>query len=304
MLSLRKVFLILCLLGTLPAYAGVKITTESQDHADDSKTSGVVLIDGDMVRVDMDTEVGQAIIYDLKKKEVTIINHQEKSWTKLTKKQIDESRALIKKQMENIMEQQKAVLQSLPPEQREKVEAQMKEIAGSTRVIEIKYIKSDKKGKWQKQECQIYDGMIDGVKVEELCTVVPKKLKCSLVEIEKLKQISTDFAINDYQEGGSAWNNIKDIGVPVIQKSIENGKVIYTNTLVTFENIKVPVDKFKIPDNYKEIQMPALNNIPPPQTKTETPVKKQKEEKAEPEKKKKEEVEPKKQETESKKKEK
>lgn len=302
MLSLRKIFLTLFLLGTLPVYSGVKITTESHDHTNKSKTSGVVLIDGDMVRVDMDTEGGQAIIYDLQKKVVTIINHQEKSWVRLTKKQIDESRALIKKQMENIMEQQEAVLQNLPPEQREKVRAQMKEIAGSAEVVKVQYKKSDKKGKWRKKECQIYDGMIDGTKVEELCTVAPEKLKCSLVEIEKLKQVSTDFAIDNQQEGVSAWNNIKEIGVPVIHKSIENGKVSYTNILITFENKKIPVEKFKIPDNYKEVKMPSLNNMPPPQTETKPPATKEKEK---PQQKKKESAEPvKKEETKPKKKEK
>jgi len=256
-------FFFLLLFTTINCYAGVKIVTESVDHSDNLKTSGVILIDGDKVRVDIDLEGGQTIIYDLAKKEVVIVNHQEKTWIKLTKKQIDESRALIKKQMEAIMQQQEALLQSLPPEQREMVAAQMKEIAGSTKAVEVKYQKTSKLGKWNNMDCQIYDGMVDNKKVEELCTVVPKKIQCSIVEIERLKQISTDFAVNDYQDGVSAWNNIKELGVPVIQKSIENGKIAITNTLVSFEKTKVSVDKFKVPEGYKEITMPTMEKTPP-----------------------------------------
>jgi hypothetical protein len=274
MLNLKKIFFVMVLFSITNLYAGVKITTESFDHVNETKASGVVLIDGDKVRVDMDSEGGQSIIYDLEKKEVTIINHDERSWIKLTKKQIDDSKAQIKKQMEMIMEQQKAVLQSLPPEQREMVEKQMKEITGETRPAEIKYIKAEKKGKWNNQECEIYDGMADNKKVEELCTVTPKKLKCSIVELDRLKQISTDFAINEAQEGVSAWNNIAEIGVPVIQKSVDNGKILFTNKLVSFQNMKVPLEKFRVPAEYKEIQMPMLNNAAPEKKETPPPPKK------------------------------
>jgi hypothetical protein len=268
-------FLTAFFVSTLSLSGGVKILTESLDHSDGSKATGTVLIDGDMVRVDMEEDGGQAIVYDLGKKVITIINHQEKSWIKLTKKQIDDSRAQIKKQMKTIIEQQKALLDSLPPDQREMVEAQMKEITGQTKEIEIKYVKTDRTGKWNDQKCTIYDGIAGNKKVEELCTVVPKKINCSLVEIERLKQISTDFAVNDYQDGVAAWNNIKEIGIPVIQKSIENGKVVYTNTLVLFEKTKIPVDKFKIPADYKEIKMPSINNSQVKEKKDPAPPKKE-----------------------------
>ncbi len=264
MCFLKIFFFSLLFILTFQLAGGVKILTESINHSDGGKkASGTVFIEGNMVRVDLEGESGQSIIYNLDKMDITIINHPEKSWIKITKKQIDDSRAQIKKQMEMIMEQQKAVLEGLSPEQRAAVEAQMKEITGQTDALRVKYTKTDRKGKWNKQECTIYDGMAGNRKVEEICTVPPDKLNCSTDEIEKLKQISTDFAVNDYQDGSAAWHSIKETGIPVIQKSIDNGKTIFTNTLISFQNKKISADKFKVPAEYKEVKMPTMEKTPP-----------------------------------------
>lgn len=287
-MNLKKLIFLMTILLSFYIYGegekGIKIITESVDHINNQKASGVLLIAGEKIRVDTDDEGDQSIIYDLEKKEVTIINHKEKSWIKLTKKQIDDSKAQIKAHMDMIIEQQKAALQGLSEEQRKQVEAQMKEIMGETESVPVKYIKTGKKEKWNDLPCILYDGMSGKVKTEELCTVMAKDLKCSVDELDKLRQISTDFAIND-QEGISAWNNIKELGVPVVHRAIENNKTVFTNTLVSFEKVEVPKDKFSVPSKYKEIQMPSLDKEP--EVKAPSPAPEEKKESTKPEKEKK-----------------
>lgn len=146
--------------------AGVKITTESVEHSDNVKSSGVLMIDGDVVKVETSEDAEQTVIYDLAKKEVTLISHKEKTWMKMTKKQIDDSKAHVKEQMKAAIAQQQAALAQLAPEQRAQLEAQMKMMLGNEEKIPVKYVKAGKKGKWNNSECEMYDGMRGAEKTE------------------------------------------------------------------------------------------------------------------------------------------
>jgi hypothetical protein len=246
-------------------FAGVKIVTESVDHSSNEKSSGTLMIDGDLIRVETSEDAEQAVIYDLAKKEVLWINHKEKNWMKMTKKQIDDSKEYVKRKMQEARELQKANLAQLAPEQRAQIEAQMQMMTGNENKKPVNYLKTGKKSKWGDSECEIYDGMRGDIKAEEICTVVPKKLKCSLVEIERLKQISLDYAMDENDV--SAWKDVKNMGVPVIHKIISNGKVVVTNTLVSFENTKIPIENFKVPAEYKQTSSPLDSVVPAPEKK-------------------------------------
>jgi hypothetical protein len=240
--------------------AGVKIVTESVDNSNSEKSSGTLMIDGDLIRVETSESGEQSVIYDLAKKEVILINHKEKSWMKMTKKQIDDSKAHVKEQMKAAVAQQQAALAQLAPEQRAQLEAQRQMMTGNENKKPVNYVKTGKTGKWGTGECEIYDGMRGDIKTEEICTVVPKKLKCSLVEIERLKQITLDYAMDENDV--SAWKDVKNMGVPVIHKSFLNGKVVVTNTLISFENTKIPIENFKVPADYKQTSSPLDSVVP------------------------------------------
>ncbi|MGI6395119.1 MAG: hypothetical protein ACOX2F_10415 [bacterium] len=257
MKKLKLVFVISMIFITFQLFGGVKITTESKDEVSGEKSSGTLLIDGDFVRVDTSESAEQSAIYNLAKKEVIILNHKEKTWLKMTKKQIDDSREFVKKQFKTMMEQQQAALVQLSAEQRAQLEIQMQMLLNDENKTPVKYVKKATKAKWGKGECTIYDGMRGDIKVEEICTVIPKNLKCSLVEIERLREVTLDYAIN--QNDVSAWKDVKNIGVPVIHKLFQNGKLVVTNTLISFENMKIPIESFKVPADYKETSLPAGN---------------------------------------------
>lgn len=246
-------------------FAGVKIVTESVDHSSNEKSSGTLLIDGDLIRVETSESGEQSVIYDIAKKEVILINHKDKNWMKMTKKQIDDSKDYEKKKVKEARDLQMANLAQLSPEQRAQVEAQMQMITGNENRKPVNYVKTGKTGKWGTGECEIYDGMRGDIKTEEICTVVPKKLKCSLVEIERLKQISLDYAMDENDV--SAWKDVKNMGVPVIHRSFQNGKVVVTNTLVSFENTKIPIESFKVPADYKQTSSPLDSVVPVPEKK-------------------------------------
>jgi hypothetical protein len=245
---------VLFLLSSFSLFGGVKIITESIDHESNEKNLATLLIQGDMVLMETKGEDAQTIIYDLVKKEVNIVNHKDKTWMKMTKDQIDKSREFMKKQMQTIIQQQKAALAQLPADQRAAVEAQMQVMLGDKDNIPVKYTATGKKGKWGKSECTVYDGMAGNIKVEEICTVTQDKIPCSVAELDKLKQISVDYGPKGEDE--SAWKEMKLNGIPIVIKYFQKGAVVTTNTFATFEKSDVPKEKFTIPAGYKQTPSP------------------------------------------------
>lgn len=252
-----KTFLtVLTLLSTLSLFGGVKIITESTDTSTKEKVVGTLLIDGDNIRMDPKENSEQTILYNLKNKTVTLLNHKDKTYMTMSKTEINKMKTQMKAQIKAIMEQQKAALAQLPPEQRAAVEAQMKMMAGEEDKTPVIYTKMKKTEKWNGKTCTYYKGMKGKKKVEEMCTVPAKKLKCSLVELERLVQVGNEYSMNG--EGEPSWQEFKTRGVPVKNVSYSGGKVVGTHKIVAIDKANIGIDKFKIPKGYKKTQMPAI----------------------------------------------
>jgi len=256
-LKLRVIMMATILLSAFSLLGGVKIVTESVEFSTKEKSVGTFLIDGEKVRIDPQANGDQTILYDLKTKTVTMINHKDKTYMSMTKAEIDKMKVQMKAQMKAIMEQQKAALAQLPPEQRAAVEAQMKMMSGDKEdTVPIKYAKMGKTEKWNGKTCTYYKGTKGGVKVEEMCTVPAKKLKCSLIELERLVQIGNDYSMDG--QGNPSWQDFKTRGVPVKNTSFVNGKAVGGHTIISIDKAKIGIDTFKIPKGYKKTEMPTM----------------------------------------------
>ena len=146
---LKVILVTLTLFSILSLSGGVKIVTESVSTAGKDKDVGILYIDGDKIRIEPNQNSEQTVLYDLKNKTVTMLNHKDKTYISMTKTEIDKMKVQMKAQMKAIIEQQKAALAQLPPEQRATVEAQMKMMAGDDDKTPVKY---KKMGKTEKME--------------------------------------------------------------------------------------------------------------------------------------------------------
>ena len=186
-----------------------------------------------------------------------MLNHKDKTYIQMTKAEIDKMKVQMKAKMKAIMEQQKAALAQLPPEQKAAVEAQMKMMSGQDDKTPVIYKKTGKTEKWNGQTCTYYEGTKGALKVEEMCTVPTKKLKCSLIELERLVKVGNDYSMDG--KGEPAWQEFKTRGVPVKNITYVNGKVVGTHKIVSIEKTKVGIEKFKIPKGYKKTEMPKMS---------------------------------------------
>jgi hypothetical protein len=133
----------------------------------------------------------QVVVFDSTAQVVRMINPTRKTYTELTKADIDRLSAQLAGARSSMQDQMK----NLPPEQRERIEAMMKgrgmATPGALAKTEYRKAGSDKVGKWT---CDKYDGYRGDQKVSELCTVNPAVLGVTAADFEISKQAAKFFS--------------------------------------------------------------------------------------------------------------
>jgi len=134
----------------------------------------------------------QVVVFDSAAQLVRMINPTRKTYTELTKADVDRLGA----QMAGARAQMQDQMKNLPPEQRARLEAMMKGrgmAAPGAAAAKTEYRKSgtDKVGKWT---CDKYDGYRGDQKVSELCTVNPAILGVAIADFEIAREAAKFFA--------------------------------------------------------------------------------------------------------------
>jgi uncharacterized protein DUF4412 len=127
------------------------------------------------------------VIFDGPAQVLRIINPEKKSYTEMTKADLDAMGA----QMSGMMAQMQEQMKNMPPAARAQMEAMMKKV-GSTAPTGTEYRKAgaDKVGKWA---CDKYEGYQGGQKTSELCTVDPKTLGFTTADFQVTQQLADFF---------------------------------------------------------------------------------------------------------------
>jgi hypothetical protein len=128
----------------------------------------------------------QIVIFDATAQVIRLIDPERKTYTELTKADID--------RLGGAMAQLQEQMKNLPPEQRERMDAMMRgrgSMAGAA-LAKTEYRKggTDKVGKWT---CDKYDGYRNDQKVSELCTVNPATLGVTTADFEIARQAAKFF---------------------------------------------------------------------------------------------------------------
>jgi hypothetical protein len=247
----RFVLAALCLVAwPLPAFGGVLIVEKTTYGADAPQTHQVQ-IDKSWMR--MEQSVGgekQAFIFDGTKEVVWIVSLDRKTYSEMTKADVDRMGVQMSDAMAKMQEQMK----KLPPDQRAMVEQMMKSRGmgpAVTRKTTYRKVGTDKVGRWA---CDKYEGYQDTQKIAELCTVDPSVLGFVPADFEvsrklaeffkKLVPQNSDnlFAIGTPDEQGFS-------GVPIKRVFTVAGRPTTTEmTEVTRQNF--PPSTFEVPAGF------------------------------------------------------
>jgi hypothetical protein len=131
----------------------------------------------------------QVFVFDSPAQVIRIIDAEKKTYTEMTKADVERMGTQISDAMAKLQEQMK----NMPPAQREKMEAMMKGRgmgAGAALKTEYRKTGTDKVGKWT---CDKYEGHQNNQKISELCTVDPKALGFTVADFQVTQQIAQFF---------------------------------------------------------------------------------------------------------------
>jgi uncharacterized protein DUF4412 len=198
----------------------------------------------------------QAMVFDGTEQVMRTIDDQAKTYTEMTKADLDRMSA----QMSGAMGQMQEQMKNLPPEARARMEEMMKgrgiSPAGSEPIV-YKKIGTDKVGKWT---CDKYEGTRGSEKVSEICTVSPATLGFTAADFEVTRQMAEFFAKlvpqgadQLFRIGTATANGFS--GLPVRTVSFTNGAPGATTEITDAGRQNFPDSTFAVPAGYTKREM-------------------------------------------------
>src|SRR5262249_12614026 len=192
MLAMKRLILFasgtLCLLGVSTFAAnGVVISMKATTGA--STATNQIQLDANHMRAEMAGRGGgqNTFVFDGVKQTMYIIDDGKKTYSEITKEDLD-----------RVAAQMQSAMASIPPEQRAQIEAMMRGRGGrgmpgmgARAKPTYKKTGTDKVGKWT---CDKYEGYEGEKKTSEVCTVAPSALGLAASDFEVTKQFAKFFS--------------------------------------------------------------------------------------------------------------
>ena len=218
-----------------------------------------IQIDQNRIRVETSGANGekQAFVFDGAKQVMWMINYDKKSYSEITKDDVDR----LSGQMSDAMSKMQAQMQALPPEQRARMEAMMKGrmpagMGSAVAKTEYKKTGTGQVGKWA---CDEYEGYQNGQKTVEMCTVDPKTLGLSAADFAVATELQSFFS-KLVPQGAEKMFSIGKLeeqgfsGVPVHRASF--GMSPSTTDLTDVARQSFPDSTFAVPDGFQKVASP------------------------------------------------
>jgi carbon monoxide dehydrogenase subunit G len=246
----------LCVLaGVAQAADGVLLVTKTTIDSGAPATNQVH-IESKRMRAESSGARGEKmiVVFDGAKQVMTLIDNEKKTYTEMTKADVD----AIGGQMASMTAQMEDQLKNLPPEQRAKIEAMMKGRGAGTAMaaapkVQYKKVGTGTVGKWT---CDRYEGYASGQKTSDICTVDPKTLGFSAADFEISRELAAFFkklmpanAAQVFSLGVAEDQGFS--GIPVRSVSTTGGRQITTEvTEVSRQTFADAI--FQVPAGYQK----------------------------------------------------
>jgi hypothetical protein len=226
-----------------------------------SKTTGqpnTVMVSGVMVRTESINSQGKNMsIYDNRKKTLTLINNEQKTYVVVDSAVIEKQAKRIHERQKKIMEEVHQQLQTMSPEQRKLTEQKMAEqgVEGVKPKQAPSRISTNRTGRLETLNgipCVVYETFRNEEKIGEACIAGPDALKISHADYQTLQGLFTflrsmtkQFAAGAYGAGNemSMFDNVE--GLPVKMANTQGDTIILEDVadkVLSAEQFSVPSD--------------------------------------------------------------
>jgi len=171
-----------------PALAAQGVLVAETTTINGTPRTSQIQIEANRIRAEVAGPDGsiQAVIFDGAKQVLYMVNPASKSYSTMTKADVDAAGA----QLGDAMKQMQAALQNMPPAQRAQMEAMMKGrgMPGMNAARpEYRRGGTSKVSKWT---CDVYESFQNNAKTGEVCTVSPSVLGFMATDFEVTRQLA------------------------------------------------------------------------------------------------------------------
>lgn len=255
-----KLFTTIALLFTTQTLHAQGILLVQQETRDGKSSTNQIQIDKTRMRAESQASGERAaFLFDATTQVARLINFDKKTYTEITKAQLEQ----MGQQMSAMQKQMDEQMKNMPPEQRAMVEQMMRGRGGMPGMpgmgaaaqmprMQYRQTGSDKVGQWA---CTKYEAMRGQEKVSELCAVDPKEFGLTPADFEVAKQFA-EFLRTLMPQGGEqavVYGTNEDqgfSGIPVRRSNFAGGKVISTTEIKEFRRETFPASTFDVPAGF------------------------------------------------------
>jgi hypothetical protein len=248
-----------------PAYAADGVLIAHKITANGNTTTSETQIEKTRMRTDVTGPGGRKniMVFDAGAQVMRMIDEGARTYSELTKADVDR----VSAQMQGAMTQLQQQMQTLPPEQRARMEQMMRGagrgIGGMAAAQPPAYRKAggtDRVGKWT---CEKYESVRDGRKVSELCTVDPAATGFTAADFEITKQFA-EFFMKLMPQGMDRLFSLGTggptgfSGMPVKTVNYDaSGNVTSTMELTDVSRRNFPDSLFAVPAGFQKKDFPG-----------------------------------------------
>jgi hypothetical protein len=237
--------ILLSLVCVVQARAGALLVNETT--YDSSKVvKSTTSVGETSIRLDVQGEKGNnTVIYRGDKQTFWMVNDKDKTYTEMTKEQMDAAAAKME-----------AAMQNMPPALRKMMESKM----GGASVDKPKYVKKatgEKVGKWTATRYEAEDKK----GVRKIWTVPSRTIDITESDLAAMKQFSKFFEKFGQNKSDFFKFDRTDLGfagMPVKTVMMESGKVKSSSELKEATRKDFPPSTFEVPAGYKKKEMKGM----------------------------------------------
>jgi hypothetical protein len=193
------------------------------------------------MRSESTTPTGErrTVIFDGAKQVLWVIDDAKKSYSELTKADAERMASQMAGAMARLQEQ----LKGMPPDARAQMEKMMQGRGmpgGGPAVVEYRKVGTDKVGSWT---CTKYEGLVDGKKTTELCSVDPSALGFSAADFAVTQQMAEFFG-KLIPQGGERLFRLGSGGAGAGFEGVPVRTVVLGPPRITSEVLKASRERF------------------------------------------------------------
>jgi hypothetical protein len=268
MRSTFRVFIVAAVCAVAPAAGAQGLLLVETTTIGGAPRTSQIQIEPTRMRTEVTGQDGsaQVLIFDGAKQVMHMVNPASKSYSTLTKADVDAAGA----QMSGMMAKMQAAMKDMPPAQRAQMEAMMKGrgmpgAAGAAPPTEYRRTGTSKVSKWT---CEVYEGVQNGTKTGEVCTVSPTALGFTAADFAVTRQLAEFMrglipqgADQLFQVGGAGQAGYP--GVPVRRVTTVAGRQTVSE-ITSVERQTFPDSMFAVPAGFTQRASPLAGRGAPP----------------------------------------